>query len=76
MIKTPYYEETVKMIYTKTGYIHVPGREGKLFLKCRHDLVLTRLYDYVRNCCLCLAPFSPEFIQGGFFKDPSVPGDI
>ena len=39
------------MVYAKTGYIHVPEKEGKLFLKYGYGLVLTELDDYVRNVC-------------------------
>ena len=74
--KTPYYNETIKMIYTKTGYIHVPEREGKLFLKCLHGLALTLLYDYVTKCCFNLSASSPAFVQGGFFRIIFPAGDI
>jgi len=59
------------MIYTKTGYIHVLKTEGKLFLKCGYDLVLTVLDDYVRKCCLELVAFSPAFFSGGHLYEDS-----
>jgi hypothetical protein len=70
--KTPYYLKTNIIVYTKTGYIHVPEKEGKLFLKFRHGLVLTLLYDYVTKVCLYFTVFSPVLSRGGFFTYPSV----
>ncbi len=55
------------MGYAKTGYIHVLKTEGKLFLKCGDELVLTLLHDYVSNFFLDLTAFSPVCFQGGFF---------
>jgi hypothetical protein len=31
--KTPYILKQITIVYAKTGYIHVPEKEGKLFLK-------------------------------------------
>jgi hypothetical protein len=31
--KTPYILKQITIVYVKTGYIHVPEKEGKLFLK-------------------------------------------
>lgn len=46
----------------KTGYIHVLPADGKLFLKCCNELVLTLMDDYVRKVCFDLAALSPFFI--------------
>jgi hypothetical protein len=59
------------MVYAKADFIHVLQTEGKLFLKCSYDLVLTALDDYGRKCCLNLVAFSPlHFFQGASCEDP------
>jgi len=56
------------MVYLKTGYIHILDAEGKLFLKCVHELVLTVWDDYVKNVCLDLAARSPVFFKAIFMR--------
>lgn len=51
------------MVSLKTGYIHILDAEGKLFLKCVHELVLTVWDDYVRYVCLDLAARSSVFLK-------------
>jgi len=46
----------------KTGYIHVLPLEGKFFLKCSNELVLTLMDDYVRKVCFDLAALTPFFV--------------
>lgn len=67
--KTPYYiEKKIIIVCTKTGFIHVSEKEGKLFLKYGPGLVLTVVDDYVRNVSFHLAAFSPAFLRAVFLK--------
>lgn len=66
--KTPYILKQITIVYAKTGYIHVPEKEGKLFLKYGPGLVLTVVDDYVRNVSFHLAAFSPAFLRAVFLK--------
>jgi hypothetical protein len=61
----------------KTGYIHVLHTDGKFFLKCCYELVLTPMDDYGRKVCFDLTGLSPPFFSGMVsFEDPSVPGEL
>jgi len=52
-------------------------KDGKYFLKCTYELVLTAMDDYVTKICFGFMAFNlPYLMRKVFFKDLSVSGEL